>query len=261
MTLPETPPITRISIVSHGQAGLVRALLNDLNTWERESRIQVILTLNLPETLPFDTDGFSFPLHVIHNSRAQGFGANHNAAFRCTDLERNFASYCVLNPDIRLNSMVFSALRRALGAHADTALVAPRVVNNEGIVENSARRLPTPLGILRKGIHLALTGHPPEEDPFAHPDWVAGMFMLLRADAFAAVGGFDERYHLYYEDVDLCCRLRLAGYDIALVDAATVVHDARRTSHRNLRYARWHLASMLRFFSSGVFVKCRRRLK
>lgn len=261
MPLPDARTITRISIVSHGQAELVRALLDDLATWERDSDIQVILTLNLPETLPFDTGAYPFPLHVVRNDRPQGFGANHNAAFHLTQPSAEFTYYCVLNPDIRLTGAVLPTLREILATHTEVGLVAPRVVNQEGIAENSARRLPTPLAILGKAIRLALRGKLPVEPPLAHPHWVAGMFMLFPVHAFSAVGGFDEAYHLYYEDVDLCCRLRLAGYDIHLAGDTSVIHDARRASHRSLRYMRWHLASMLRFFTSGVFFKCRLKLK
>jgi hypothetical protein len=79
------------------------------------------------------------------------------------------------------------------------------------------------------------------------PDWVAGMFMLFRREVFAEMSGFDERYFLYYEDVDLCRRLRRRGYDVRLVPTVTAVHDARRESRRSLRHLRWHLASMARF--------------
>jgi GT2 family glycosyltransferase len=74
------------------------------------------------------------------------------------------------------------------------------------------------------------------------------MFMLFRSAAFRKVGGFDERYFLYYEDVDLCARLRRAGYDIRVEAAVRVVHDARRDSRRSVRYMAWHLSSILRYF-------------
>jgi len=76
------------------------------------------------------------------------------------------------------------------------------------------------------------------------------MFMLFRSSTFAEIGGFDAAYRLYYEDVDLCARLRLKGYDVRLAPKAIVTHLARRSSHRNPRYAAWHLRSMLRFFTS-----------
>jgi GT2 family glycosyltransferase len=81
------------------------------------------------------------------------------------------------------------------------------------------------------------------------------MFMLLDSKAFRTLGGFDERFFLYYEDVDLCCRIRLAGCSLTICPAVNVVHDARRASHRNLRFMKWHLASMIRFFCSPVFWK------
>ncbi len=77
--------------------------------------------------------------------------------------------------------------------------------------------------------------------------------MLFTRDAFARVGGFDERYHLYYEDVDLCARMRLAGREVVFCPTVEIVHAARRESHRNLRFFAWHVQSMLRFFLSGPF--------
>jgi GT2 family glycosyltransferase len=90
--------------------------------------------------------------------------------------------------------------------------------------------------------------------PFS-PDWVAGMFMLFCGDAFRRMGGFDEKYFLYYEDVDLCARIRLAGWRVAVCPTVTAIHDARRASHRSMRYFRWHLTSILRYFMSPVFFR------
>ena len=86
-------------------------------------------------------------------------------------------------------------------------------------------------------------------------DWLAGMFMLFRSDAYRTVGGFDEAYFLYYEDVDLCHRLRASGASVMFEPGAEVVHDARRASRRNPRLAMHHLAGIFRFlfrkFSAG----------
>jgi hypothetical protein len=95
--------------------------------------------------------------------------------------------------------------------------------------------------------------------PVSNPDWVAGMFMLFPRDVFLKIGGFDERYFLYYEDVDLCARLTLADYKILLCSTVSVIHDARRSSHKNLRYMRLHSTSMLRFFLSDVYRQLRQR--
>jgi N-acetylglucosaminyl-diphospho-decaprenol L-rhamnosyltransferase len=93
------------------------------------------------------------------------------------------------------------------------------------------------------------------KDEAIFPDWVGGMFMLFRRETFEQSGGFDQRYFLYYEDVDLCARLRLRGYEVAICPGAKVVHHAHRSSHRSFKYMAWHLASMLRFFLSVPFLK------
>lgn len=227
-------------MVSHGQAALAANVLRDLDR-HAAGVAEVILTLNVPEALPFDPAGFRFPVRLIENAHRKGFGANHNSAFG-----RSASPwFCVLNPDIRLHADPFPPLLERLQRDSRLALAAPLVVDLAGRVEDSARAFPTPVEILRKAVGLA-----PSPAPVEDPDWVAGMFMLCRAGAFKAVGGFDERYFLYYEDVDLCARLRLAGYGIAQVCESRAIHDARRQSRRELRYFLWHLRSMLRFFAS-----------
>lgn len=227
-----------VSVVSHGQGDLVHQVLQDLQRLAHPG-LDVLLTVNIPENLPFTASAFSFPLEITANPRPQGFGANHNAAAR----RAGGAYFCVLNPDIRFPLDPFPALLQAL--NAETGVVAPRVVNPEGADEDHARPFPTAAGILAKAV-LGRRGY----DAGPHPDWVAGMFMLLRTDTFRAAGGFDERYFLYYEDVDLCARLRAAGLGVTVVPRVRVVHAARRSSHRRLRYLAWHLASLLRFLAT-----------
>jgi N-acetylglucosaminyl-diphospho-decaprenol L-rhamnosyltransferase len=242
-----------LSIVSHGQAELVHSLLQDLACHCGGISLRVTLTVNIPETLPFATTDFPFPLALIHNPDIKGFGANHNAAFAQAPECRYFG---IINPDIRLSEEVFAPLLAALRQFPATGLAAPLVFSPEGKIEDSARRLPTPFRILVKA---AGGVEPPWRGD--QPDWVAGMFMLVPSEAFEKVRGFDERFHLYYEDVDLCCRLRLAGYGIRLVRETQVVHAARRESRRKLLYMAWHLRSMARFFASRVFFQSWLRLK
>jgi GT2 family glycosyltransferase len=238
-----------VSVVSHRQAGLVEKLLDDLDR-RCTTEFEVLLTINLPEPQSFATDRYRFPVRLISNAAPKGFGANHNAAFR----ESRYELFCVLNPDVRLDSDPFPALAQRL-QQPGAGVVAPLVRSADGVVETTARPFPTPLFIVRK----ALFGQPPPAygvgQPDIRPDWVGGMFMLLPREAFAAVGGFDERYHLYYEDVDLCARLRLARRDVVLCPTVEILHDARRESHRNLRYLVWHVRSMLRFFTSWPFIR------
>lgn len=251
---PQTPPVT-VSVVSHRHGELVAQLLEDIERCCTDSHlITVALTLNVGEKLQFSERDFSFPLKILRNTRPRGFGANHNAAFQAT----GGRYFCVVNPDIRLTQDPFPSLLESLHG-GRRGVVAPLVMNEMGEVEDSARPFPSPLDIVSKALGLGTLSAPVVGPGLAFPDWVAGMFMLFAREVFARVGGFDERYFLYYEDVDLCARLRLNGYDVTMDPSVSVVHWARRESHRNPAYLKLHLNSMLRFFSSPVFLASMRR--
>ncbi len=236
-----------ISVVSHGQILLITDLLQDISDSCVSSDVEVILTLNLPEALPFDLDAFSFPIHIIGNKQPLGFGANHNQAFR----QAKGKFFCVVNPDIRFSRDPFLNLISCL-KNSQLGVVAPVVLNAHGVIEDSARTFPTPLRILCKAFGKCKGTDYEIHNAEITPDWVGGMFMLFRSVVFQKLGGFNERYFLYYEDVDLCARLRLAGYEVMLTPKAQVVHHAQRSSHRNFKYLRWHITSMLRFFLSAA---------
>jgi GT2 family glycosyltransferase len=233
-----------VSIVSHGHGAMIAALLADLAA-HCGAGINVILTFNIPESTALGDAALPYPLKVIRNAAPRGFGANHDAAFReCSD-----GYFCVLNPDIRIDRNPFPALVDELRA-VGVGVAAPKILNPAGTIEDSARRFPTTGFLVRK-----LLGRSTDLDydigqGAISPDWVAGMFMLFRTPVFAQLQGFDERYFLYYEDVDLCRRLRKLGYEVRLVPSVSAIHDARRDSHRTLRHLRWHLASVLRFLLS-----------
>lgn len=243
-----------VSVVSHGQSALVRNLLDDIRDYCPATPLQVILTLNIEEILPFELAEFPFEIRIIKNRQRQGFAANHNAAF----VQAHGEYFAVLNPDIRFKQNPFPVLIAALN---EAAVAGPMVVGSEGQVEDSARRFPTPLRILRKFFFGSQGPDYVISSDTVQPDWIAGMFMLWRSDIFRLLGGFDEGFFLYYEDVDACARLRQAGFNVVLDPSAKIVHYAQRASHRNFRYLRWHLASMLRFFGKQIVGKYGAKLK
>jgi hypothetical protein len=228
-----------ISVVSHGHGEMVAQLLHDIGRYVHVP-VQVMLTQNVPEADP--PQALPFPLHIIRNPRPRGFGANHNAAFRTS----RPGYFCVLNPDVRIRADPFPALLAEL-AEERVGAVAPAIFKPDDGAEPNARRFPTAGSLLRK----AVFGAPPMEygagDRPYPVDWISGVFMMFSGQTYAAAQGFNERYYMYYEDVDLCARLRGMGYAVRLVPGARAVHAARYDSHRQLRYLRWHLVSMARY--------------
>jgi N-acetylglucosaminyl-diphospho-decaprenol L-rhamnosyltransferase len=236
--------LVSVSIVSHAQAALAATLVSQLDTCAEVG--QIVLTSNVPEAVSAASS--TGCVQTVTNHSPQGFAANHNAAFRrCT---RPY--FCVLNPDIQLVGNPFPELLQAM-QRDESMLTAPSVISPQGYVEDNARYFPTWLSLARK----ALGGHDGRYEieigqPSIAVDWVAGMFMLFRSEDFARLGGFDERYFLYYEDVDICARAWRAGMKVMVCPSVSVIHDARRDSHRSWHYMRWHLASMFHFLTSGL---------
>jgi GT2 family glycosyltransferase len=242
-----------LSIVSHRQGPLLGSLLDDIQTYCGHHPLAVELTLNLPERLPFSASSFSFPLRILENTRPRGFAANHNQAFARS--QGDF--FGVLNPDLRFQADPLAPLCGLLAANPRIGVTAPLVQNEAGETEDSARHFPTP-GLILKRILFRKTGldYPLSAGPFP-VDWLAGMFLLFPRSVFSRIKGFDEGYILYCEDIDICARLRLTGFEAYLHPGIAVLHQARRHSHRKLNYLKRHVVSLIRFFRSEVFFALR----
>lgn len=227
-----------VSIVSHCHGEMVGHLVRKLLHFPLVERILVTYNVVEESNLPNDSR-----VREIWNSVPIGFGENHNNAFKQCRSEY----FCVLNPDTEFLEDPFPSLVETITSW-DSAMVAPRIVNRNGQTEDSARHFPTLSGILAKlvgisdGRELRVFG----DRPFC-PQCVAGMFMLFKSKEFSTLRGFDTRYFLYYEDMDICVRMWKLKKRIVLDPRTHVIHDARRQSHKSIRFLLWHLASMLRF--------------
>lgn len=243
-TAKQNPRVT-LSIVSHGHGLMVVNLLSDLQAlqWPQDA-FEVLLTLNTPEDVGvFSAFLTTLPMHIITNLEAKGFGANHNAAFRCS----RGAAFAVVNPDVRLPHLNLDDWLAPLGPN-QVAACAPLAHDSAGALQDNARRFPTLLALARR----VITGvREPGYDHLAGPqiiDWAAGYFLLLSREAFEQVGGFDEAYFMYMEDVDLARRLTHKGWKVLWDTTTHIIHDSQRASHRQWRHLGWHTASAWRYF-------------
>ncbi len=252
-TAPESQPLISISIVSHGDWQPLAPMLASIATHEPVDRIELIVTDNLGDDLPELAPLGWHSIVMLRPDRQRGYAANHNAAFARAAGE----FFCVLNPDVLFTQGVFEALLEHLQSGRGH-MVAPVLVDSHGTLQDSFRPLPTPWQII--GRWLGVADSPPAVDAgrLLHPDWIAGMFMLMRSATFSRLGGFDPDYRLYFEDVDLCTRLRLAGMSVLVDPGLRLLHDPRRRSRRPGQHLLWHLHSAARFFASETYRRATR---
>ena len=246
-----------ISIVSHGHCKLVGALLNQLITvccLPNFSRI--VVTLNIPELEEINDSWFTLPAGIqvlpLKNAKPKGFGANHNEAFKYCDTDY----FCVLNPDIAFQVDPFPSLLAVLAGH-QVGCAYPVQINVAGAALDSERELTGPWSVISR--HLPFVGERFRSQSLKVQKfgsvpvcWVNGAFMMFKSDVFRRLGGFDERYFMYCEDVDICLRLQLAGHTLARADA-TVIHDTQRRTLRDFHHFAWHVRSLFRLWNSRAY--------
>ena len=179
----------------------------------------------------------------------------------------------VCNPDVVLDVGALGALSRVLAEEPDCAVVGPRIDNPDGTRYPSARSFPSltvaaghallgpfaPANRWSRRYHsgggLSSQGGPAGGSTSGtgggevfEADWVSGACFLARTSALRSVGGFDEGYFMYAEDVDLCWRLRRAGWRVCYAPAARVVHhQGLSTSRHPYRMLVAHHRSAWRF--------------
>lgn len=245
----QEPDISAIVVAHNSGAELRRCLDSVRREAQREGITAEVLVVDNASvdgcTDDLDGEGIS----VVRNTSNRGFGAAANQGFQAARADR----VLVLNPDARLTEGSLGLLMRELDASPEYALAAPTLLLPDGRHQDSPRRFygvasvlaqRTPFGNTRAGrlareVHV-MQGAP--RDEAASVDWVTGAAMLLDKSAVAEGGPFDERYFLYFEDVDLCRRLAGGGRAVRFVPEAVVEHDFQRGSRRQVPWnpLLWH---------------------
>ena len=206
-------------IVSYRSAGTLRGCVAPLAA---QPDVRVTVVDNASPDRSLDTLA-GLDVGVIRSPHNGGFsyGCNLGAA-------RGEAPYLLfLNPDARIDAEGLAALRAALESDPSAGLVAPRILDEDGTLAWSIRRFPRQRSTFAQALFLhrlwpraawtdELVREPAAYERAGTPDWVSGACMLIRRDAFEAVGGFDEDFFLYCEDTDICRRLWDAGQAGAL---------------------------------------------
>ncbi len=185
---------------------------------------------------------------LLRNTENAGFSRANNrgaAASRGVDL-------AFLNTDVVVRPGAFNALLAELDAHPDTAACGPALETPRGGFQVSfGGRRTFGRELLEKTLLNTLTARRLSRRRLGRRevDWVSGAFLVVRREAFEAVGDFDEGFFLYYEDIDLCFRLRASGRRVVFLPAAVAFHEGGAvTSARPLRSRYEYRRSQLLFY-------------
>lgn len=193
-------------------------------------------------------------VEVIALDRNVGFGSGANAG-----VVRTTAPYVViLNPDLEVEPGATKTLLDALEQDPTVGIAAPLIVTPDGRLYPSARRFPDMVDAAGHAfLHFVWRSNPFsrryrmldwDHTDAADVDWVAGTHFVVRRTAWDEVGGFDEGFFMYLEDVDLCWRLKARGWRVRYEPAARVVHAiGRSTDQTPYRMIAEHHRSLLRY--------------
>ncbi|HUZ83378.1 MAG TPA: glycosyltransferase family 2 protein [Gaiellales bacterium] len=166
-------------------------------------------------------------VRIVRSERRLGFGANHNAATADARGRHLF----VLNDDTLLHPGCIDRLVRFLDQNPALAVAGPRIYHGDGRQQPSAFHFPTPARVALTAATLQRAGWVLSAgERIRRVDWVHGAALMVRTQAFREVGGFDERFFMYLEDVDLCRRLRDRGWEVAFFPPASLVHLENRST-------------------------------
>lgn len=246
-----------LSVVSHGHGQQILDLFESMvsSGWAaRFGCIEVVLTLNLPEDCLKEKilgADFPFELIILENPKPLGFSENHNRAFS----RASGKVFAVVNPDITFLGQFdlpfdFGDLNR----DGHVGVWVPCQLNSSGGIQDYRRNLITPWEVFRRALarHARLRLFLDVVEDLDDADWVNGAFLLFPRDVYQNLHGFDEKYHMYCEDVDFCLRLRLNGFRIVPAPFS-VLHAAHRKSSWDIRHFCWHIASLFRLWTSPIF--------
>jgi GT2 family glycosyltransferase len=166
----------------------------------------------------------------------------------------------ILNPDTVVQRGALSRLVEFMDSHPEAGAAGPCVLNRDGSLQFSCRRFPRPMvGVLRNTVigRLAPRNRFTREylmqdwdhGSIRHVDWVSGAAMCIRREAWDQVGGFDEGFFMYAEDMDWCWRARQAGWKVYYVPDAVIVHRiGRSTDQRAIPMVIQFHRSAVRFY-------------
>jgi N-acetylglucosaminyl-diphospho-decaprenol L-rhamnosyltransferase len=265
-----------VVIVNWNVRDLLQRCVESVLSSKRSITTEIIVVDNASVDGSVEMLRAEFPQTVlIANPENRGFPAANNQGIAAAQ-----GRYVLLlNPDTEVLADALDALVQYMDAHPDVGLVGPQLLHPDGQVQSSRRRYPTlatlffestwleslaPRALLRRYYVLDQP-----DNAVLDVDWITGAAMLARREVIQQVGGMDERFFMYSEELDWCRRIKAAGWRVVYHPEARVIHYEGKSSEQamparhvnfqrsKIRYARkYHgprLAAALRLYLLGLY--------
>ncbi len=262
-----------IIIVSWNVCDLLAACLDSIisTTWDKlELEIIVVDSASTDTTVTMLHERYP-QVRVLPQTENLGFT-------RCNNLGLKAAAgrhLLLLNPDTEIIGNALVTLVNFLDAHPDVGIVGPHTLNSDGTTQSTRRRFPTPAILFIESTWLQpyapktlldfyYVANGEGENDILEIDWVQGSALAARRAVYEHIGGLDEGYVMYSEEVDWCKRAKAAGWRVFYVGTAQIIHHGGKSTEQvgarshilfqqsKLRYTRkhhgWLLAALLRLW-------------
>lgn len=265
-----TGPEVSLIVVNYHSGEPLREFFATLRAHPVSAPYEILLVDNSPGDGTAEWVGRDHPdVRMLSMDRNLGYAGGVNAALA----EARGRHVLVVNPDVQFADGAVDRALDYLRSHVEAGLVGVQLVDADGTPQRNARRFYTMASIVMRRTplgriwpdHPSLRRHLMLDDDLSVPgpvDWVTGAFMLVRREALDAVGPMDERFFLYFEDVDWCYRMWEAGWEVHFLPEVRLVHGFQRSSTKVSRSLVHHVRSFLGFYDKwGALVYTARHLR
>lgn len=226
------PVKVSVIIISYNSEGFIgKCISSVMKNLPRDEEIIVLDNCSTDQTVK-ELKRFLPKIKLIKSSVNLGFAKGNNKAAKDASGEYLF----FLNPDTQIEKPIFDELISYYKNTSDAGIVGPKLIMPDGKVQPSVKKMPTIWGAVKEyifGIKNAYSQYVPEDDKPIAVEVVYGAAMLIKRDLFEKLGGFDEKFFLYYEDADLCRRVRESGKKIYYYPQISLKHLVGGTKSEN----------------------------
>ena len=226
-------PKLAVIIINHQHGDLLKHAVESLKNSSYEKPFQIFVINNLKDDVTKKWMTQTYPeIELIENTRPKGFASNNN---QIIEGHPEFDYFLLHNPDVTCHPGMLSQLISVMKGDPKIGVAGPMLLNPDDSIQPSRRRFASFLVLLIRALQidelfrdLSVVDHylmnNVKFNDITNVDWITGAVMILRKKAIEEVGLFDERFFMYFEDEDLCCRMWQNGWNVSYIKTTQAYH-------------------------------------